>query len=202
MSDGDGYTFEPEAAKQVEKGLRDAIAELKELGFDHQAQLGMGFSDLELSHKQAGHAGLQQAFDTFTERWGWGIRGKIQDANTIASALGLSAGLYHEQEQYVKDTLKVAVASGMADPTMTEGELKDRSWGETLKDNHFSHVANPEFEAPSWDELGEPWGQVGEDWSTSPWSPGLGQDTDMQWDGGPSAEDSPTGDGENGEASR
>lgn len=197
---GDGYAFDPEAAQRVEQGLRAAIAELEEFGFvGYDAQLGRGFSDLEMSHTESGHAGLQGAFDTFTERWGWGVRGAIQEANDIAAALGLSAGLYHEQEQYVSDTLKVTVSSVVDNPAMTEEQMTERSWDETFEDT-WSTYTNPEYELPSTDELGEPWDQVGQDWSTSPLSPGVGQDTDWQWDGGPAAQDAGEGDATGGRA--
>jgi hypothetical protein len=104
---GDGYAFDPEAAKKIEKGLNDAIAELNELGFDIQAQMGLGFDDLQLSHMEAGHPGLESTFENFCERWGWGVRNGVQDANTLAAGLGLSAGIYYEQEQYVEGTVNL-----------------------------------------------------------------------------------------------
>ncbi len=193
---GDGYTFDPEAARRVEKGLRQAIAELNELGFDIEAQQGRGFSDLQMTHMESGHPGLQSTFEKFCERWGWGVRGHIQDANGIAKGLGLSAGMYHEQEQYASDTLKNVVSVGMGNPMLTEEQVTSRSWSETLQDNNLSHISNAEYELPSTEELKQPWDQVGDDWSTSPLSPGLGQDTDWQWDGGEAAQQPESGEAE------
>jgi len=177
---GDGYAFDPEAAQQVEKGLNDAIAELDELGFDIQAQMGRGFDDLQLSHMEAGHPGLESTFANFCERWGWGVRNGVQDANTLAAGLGLSAGIYHEQEQYVVDTMKIAGNAAMGDPTKSEQEVTDGSWGEALNPYHDMGAQPLDM-----GELGKPWERTGQDLSTSPFSPFVGQDTDWQWGGAP-----------------
>lgn len=55
MTSAEGYELDPNALKQVTKGIHDAIAELKELGFDTNAQLGQGFDKLALSGMESGH---------------------------------------------------------------------------------------------------------------------------------------------------
>ena len=192
----DGYGFDPEAAQRVEKGLRDAISELNELGLDLESQMGRGFSRLEVSHTEAGHAGLKSTFEEFCERWGWGVRGKIQEANELARGLGLSAGIYHEQEQYVSGTLKQAANASFGNPTLSEEQVEKQSWGQTLSDNPFTQVANADFEPVKPEELAQPWGKVGDDFSTSPLTPGVGQETDWQWGGDPAAEEAEGGNGE------
>lgn len=177
---GDGYAFDPEAAEKVEKGLNQAIAELNELGFDIQAQMGRGFDDLQLSHMEAGHPGLESTFEEFCERWGWGVRNGIQDANSLAQGLGLSAGIYHEQEQYVEGTLKVAVNAGWGDPATPEEKVLDGSWSDAA--NGYDDIGPKPLDM---DELAEPWKETGQDFSTSPFSPHMGQDTDWQWGGAP-----------------
>lgn len=102
----DGYQVDPEAMQRITQGINQAMAELKEFGFDIEANLGRGFDDLSLTGLEAGDDGLQQVFGDFCDRWGWGVRSLMGDANEFAGRLGLSAGIYHEQEQYVSDTLK------------------------------------------------------------------------------------------------
>ena len=103
MTSAEGYELEPEALKQVTKGIQDSNAELKELGFDTSAQLGQGFDKLALSGVEAGHDEVSSTFDSFCERWGWGVRILIHKANEFSRSLDITAGLYHEQEQYVSD---------------------------------------------------------------------------------------------------
>ncbi|NLU66679.1 hypothetical protein [Streptomyces sp. HNM0574] len=188
-----GYSFDPEAAKQVEKGLRDAQAELEATGyFSVTAQQGHGFQFMLMSGMDMGSGELADVFGQFCGRWGMAIHGKMQQLNDIAYKLDLSAGLYHEQEQYVNDSLKEVVTSafshnpaeGMANAE-TAGE---RSWGEVWDE---SLKPKPEIDTsqPDWGAMGDQWKQTGEDFSTSPWQdvagPDRWDDSDWQWDGAP-----------------
>ena len=103
---GGGYQLDPEALERITRGINQAMDELKDFGFDIEANLGRGFGDLDLAGLEVGDAGLHQVFGDFCERWGWGVRSLMQDANGFAERLNLSAGLYHEQEQYASNTLK------------------------------------------------------------------------------------------------
>lgn len=188
-----GYKFDPEAAKQVEQGLRAATAELEETGyFSTRAQQGHGFQALEMSGMELGSSDLAGVFEQFCGRWGVAVHGNMQGLNDIAARLGLSAGLYYEQEQYVNDTLKeVVVTAGSFDPAQglaEGGDAADKSWDEVW-DAARSGAAEPDSAEPDWDGMGDQWGQVGEDFSTSPWQdvagPGRWDDSDWQWDGPP-----------------
>lgn len=120
----------PEALAVIAAGIDMAHAELKELGMIGEATTGRGFSDLALSGLELGHAGLTAQFETFCERWEWGVRALMQRGNGFASAIGLSAGAIHEQEQYVKDTFKIAVNSVNGNPHLSEEEVKAKRWAE------------------------------------------------------------------------
>ncbi|MBM4795465.1 hypothetical protein HXP44_26235 [Streptomyces sioyaensis] len=184
MTSAEGYELDPEALKQVTKGIHDAIAELKELGFDTSAQLGQGFDKLALSGMESGHAGVSSVFDSFCERWGWGVRLLIHEANEFARRLDLTAGLYHEQEQYVSTTLKVgANALLMGDPTMTEERLKHRTWKQVGEDNAVTQFDDADWDPTSarslkaFHEVGQAADQTGKDFSTSKWA----GDADHNW---------------------
>ncbi|MFJ9417338.1 hypothetical protein ACIRPT_24605 [Streptomyces sp. NPDC101227] len=184
MTSVEGYELDSDVLKQVTKGIHDAIAELKELGFDSSAQLGQGFDELELSGMEAGHAEVSSVFDVFCERWGWGVHGLIHEANEFARRLDLSAGLYHEQEQYVSTTLKVgANALLMGDPTMTEERLKHRTWKQVGEDNAFTQFEDADWDPTSArslkavDEVSQGWDQTQKDFSTSKWA----GDADHNW---------------------
>ncbi len=116
MSGGGGYQVDPEAMARITRGINQAMDELKELGFDTEANLGRGFDDLELAGLEVGDASLRQTFADFCDRWGWGVHSLMRDANEFAARLGLSAGLYHEQEQYVSNTLKTVCTAGAGNP--------------------------------------------------------------------------------------
>ena len=184
MTSAEGYELDPEALKQVTKGIHDSIAELKELGFDTSAQLGQGFDKLALSGMESGHADVSSVLDSFCERWGWGVRLLIHEANEFARRLDLTAGLYHEQEQYVSTTLKVgANALLMGDPTMTEERLKHRTWKQVREDNAVTQFDDADWDPTSarsrkaYQEVGQVAEQTGKDFSTSKWA----GDADHNW---------------------
>ncbi|GAU66571.1 hypothetical protein SSP35_03_02190 [Streptomyces sp. NBRC 110611] len=146
---GDGYQLEPEAFEAISKGIKAATAELKELGFDIEAQLGRGFDKLALDSVECGDDGLATVLDSFCERWGWGVRTLMQEANGFSQRLGLTAGLYYEQEQYLSDTLKQTVNAAMGDPAKSAEKLHNTSWGDVLADNPISQVKNADFDPTS-----------------------------------------------------
>ena len=65
---GEGYGLEPAALRETAEGIDEAITELKALGFAEGAEAGRGFSELELSGLETGHAGLRDAFRQFCVR--------------------------------------------------------------------------------------------------------------------------------------
>ncbi len=140
---GGGYQAEPEAFEQLTKGLKAATAELKELGFDVEAQLGRGFDKLSLDSMECGDDGVAAALDSFCERWGWGVRTLMQDANEFSKKLGLTAGIYYEQEQYVSDVLKQTANAAIGDPSKTAEQLHKTSWGDIAADNPLNVDFDP-----------------------------------------------------------
>lgn len=192
------YKVDPEALKRVERGIKGAIDELSELTFDVNAQMGNGFDELKLSGMELGHKALTEGFEDFCERWGWGVRFLIGDANDLAMGLGLSAGLYHEQEEYVSGALKETWTAAAGNPYMSPEEAQKRSWSETLKDNPASNLADPDYSAESYirhsSEGMAAWDQTGEDFKSSPWQDLTGMESarersDWQWEGPPQAQE-------------
>lgn len=64
---------DPAVLQQAAEGITEVIGELSELGIGETGAMGRGFSLLTLSPMQAGKASVQNAFETFTERWSWGV---------------------------------------------------------------------------------------------------------------------------------
>ena len=188
---GGGYQVDPEALERITRGINQAMDELKDFGFDIEANLGRGFGGLDLEGLEVGDAGLHQVFGDFCERWSWGVRSLMQDANGFAQRLNLSAGLYHEQEQYVSNTLKGVWSAAAGDPYLTPEQVEQRSWSDTFKDNAISQVAGADYSAESFAEgqeaAGQAWSQAAEDVETSTVTPDALFDprTDWQWSGPP-----------------
>ncbi|MFF4909655.1 hypothetical protein ACFY2T_32895 [Streptomyces sp. NPDC001260] len=148
----DGYRVDPDALQTVAKGINAAIDELKSLGIDESGEVGRGFSNIELTGMELGNAGLRGAFDGFCERWSWGVRALVHDGNEIASRLGLSAGLYHDQEQYVENMLKDVVNASMGNPHLTQEQVEAQSWSKTLSDNSFNDFRHADLSEKSLQE--------------------------------------------------
>ncbi|MFJ8075383.1 hypothetical protein ACIQ7Q_15975 [Streptomyces sp. NPDC096176] len=125
----------PVALAAIAAGINLAHAELKELGMIGEASTGRGFSDLALSGLELGHGGLTAEFETFCNRWEWGVRALTLRGNAFAQGVGLSAGSFAEQEQYIKDTIKIGVNSVNGNPHLSEDEVKQMRWG-TIRDQH------------------------------------------------------------------
>ncbi|MFG3474516.1 hypothetical protein ACGF3K_04490 [Streptomyces sp. NPDC047980] len=139
----------PEALAAIVKGIDLAHSELKDLGMIGEATAGRGFSELSLSGVELGHGGLADGFRTFCERWEWGVRALTLKGNGFAQAVGLSAGSFAEQEQYVKDSIKIGVNSLNGNPHLSEDEVKGKSWDEISTQ---SAMDDPDWSAESFSE--------------------------------------------------
>ncbi|MFI6348879.1 hypothetical protein [Streptomyces sp. NPDC050560] len=133
----------------ITKGLTDALGELKDIGMTGAAGQGRGFGELALSGLDVGHGDLTDAFRSFCERWEWGVRSLIDEGNTFAEDVGLSAGTYYETDQYVDGALKTVVNSAFGDPYLSEQEVADRSWGQVVGDNPVTQAAHPDYSGDS-----------------------------------------------------
>ncbi|MFE9722295.1 hypothetical protein ACFYQ5_01455 [Streptomyces sp. NPDC005794] len=149
------------SVQQITSGLRAAVAELKEFGTGTGAVLGKGLSDLSMTGMEAGHHGLSVDFEDFCERWEWGVRALVQDANAIAAKLGLAAGILWEEDQYVQGTMKVVVNAGVGNPHASEDEIVKQNWGDVFTPDYLS----PDYSAESFeraaDEAGQTWKDTG-----------------------------------------
>ncbi|MET8175523.1 hypothetical protein [Streptomyces clavifer] len=151
----------PASVQQITVGLRAAVAELKEIGTGSGAVLGKGLSDLSMTGMEAGHHGLAVDFEDFCERWEWGVRALVQDANAIAAKLGLAAGMVWEEDQYVQGTMKVVANAAVGNPHASEDEIVKQNWGDVLTPDYLS----PDYSAESFqraaDEAWQTWKDTG-----------------------------------------
>ncbi|MFJ5228023.1 hypothetical protein [Streptomyces sp. NPDC088400] len=140
------------ALGQIAKGITGTLAELKELGMVGEASMGRGFSDLALSGMETGHEGLTSTLKSFCERWEWGVRSLVQEGNVFAADVGLSAGVFHEQEQYLQGSFKIMTNAAMGNPYATEDEILKKDWGEVLSDNAYTQIRDADYSAESFQE--------------------------------------------------
>ncbi|MFD8379912.1 hypothetical protein ACFV2X_15415 [Streptomyces sp. NPDC059679] len=159
-----------ESVDLITKGLRAAIGELKDVGDNTGALQGSGFSDMTMSKMEAGGKGLADAFEGFCDRWEWGVRALVQDANEIANRLGLAAGVMWEEDQYWGNTLKVTVnaLSSTGNPHLSEEEVAKQSWGDIFTPDM------PDYSSASWDRAGDEMAQTWKDTGRSLLTEGRG----------------------------
>ncbi|MDT0450531.1 hypothetical protein [Streptomyces hesseae] len=155
------------ALDNVAKGINAAIGELKDIGSAGAASVGRGFDDLALSGMELGHGGLTASLKGFCERWDWGVRALIQDADQFAERVGLAAGYYHERDRYIADTFKVVANAAMGNPHLTEEQVEKKSVSEVLSDNAFTQTRDADYSLGSLAKAGEgakdAWSKTGKD---------------------------------------
>ncbi|MFJ9740348.1 hypothetical protein [Streptomyces sp. NPDC101166] len=156
----------------IATGITLTLTELKEIGVDSMAGAGRGFSDLSLSGLQLGHGALTSAFESFCERWEWGVRALVIEGNRFAQNVGLAAGTLYETDQYVHGALKIGVNSLIGNPHASEDEVIRMGWSELAQNSVDAH-RNPDYSEESfeqaWENSKQGWKDAGQDAMTSPW---------------------------------
>jgi hypothetical protein len=170
MSGAEDLNVSPASVERITRGLRAAISELRDSGSATGSLMGKGFSEFSMTGMEAGHHGLATDFEDYCERWEWGVRALIQDANTIAAKLGLAAGLVWEEDQYVQGTLKIAVNAAVGNPHATEDEIVKQKWGDVLKPDYLT----PDYSAESFDKAGQEAAQTWKDTGRALLTEGMG----------------------------
>ncbi|NBM20175.1 hypothetical protein [Streptomyces sp. GC420] len=152
----------PESVARITWGLRAVVDELRDVGTGSGAVLGKGFSELAMSGMEAGHHGLAADFEDYCERWEWGVRALVQDANTIAAKLGLAAGIVWEEDQYVQGTLKIGVnALAGGNPHASEEDIVKQDWGDVFTPDYLNPDYSPESFRRAADESAQTWKDTG-----------------------------------------
>ncbi|MGP3971505.1 hypothetical protein [Streptomyces sp. 6N223] len=167
MSGEADLSISQESVDLITRGLRAAMDELGVVGDATGALQGSGFDDMSLTEMEAGGGGLTEAFEGFCERWEWGVRGLIQDANVLAERLGLAAGMMWEEDQYWADTLAIGANAVLAtgNPHATEEEVSGESFGDIL---------TPDAPDYSRESLGQAGSDIAQTWQDTRQSFGVG----------------------------
>ncbi|MBR7676870.1 hypothetical protein KDA82_28470 [Streptomyces daliensis] len=156
--------------KAITKGLRAAIGELKELdGFaSESASLrGAGFSSMAMTGLEAGDGALADSFEGFCERWEWGVRALVGEANVLAEKLGLAAGMVWEQDAYWAGTWKVGLNSLVGNPYASEDDVAGQSYSAIIEPDA---PETPAQQKAALSAMGQEWKDTGRSLS----SEGLG----------------------------
>ncbi len=160
----DGFSVDRAALNATAQGINDTIGSLKGLGLDETGEVGRGFSGLALTGLQAGQSDLAGAFGDFCDRWSWGVRSLVQDGNQFAARLGLSAGIYHDTEQYLTGVAKNVTVALAGDPHLTDGQAASASWSQDAAG--ITGAQTPEGDL-TWSQVSsqaaQQWKQVGQD---------------------------------------
>ena len=83
----------------------------------------------------------------------------------MAQALRMTAGLFHEQDQYVADAGKIIATSVAGNPHLSEAEITSQSWGENFDDWKPDYSVESQIAAN--ERMGQTWSTVGNDWVES-----------------------------------
>ncbi|MEV4680839.1 hypothetical protein [Streptomyces kurssanovii] len=149
------------SVQRITHGLRAAVSELREVGTGTGSVLGKGFSELAMTGMEVGHYDLSVDFEDYAERWEWGVRALVQDANAIAAKLGLAAGLIWEEDQYVQGTFKIVVNAGVGNPHASEDEIVSQNWGDVFTPDYLDPDYSPESFQRAGDEAAQTWKDTG-----------------------------------------
>ncbi|MET8979205.1 hypothetical protein ABZX85_26690 [Streptomyces sp. NPDC004539] len=168
---GAGDDLNTAGMAEVAKGITLTLDELREIGIDSLAGAGRGFSELSLSGLELGNEELRSQFSTFCERWDWGVRALVVQANAFAQSVGLAAGLLYETDQYVSGSVKVLANSVLGgSPYASEEEVEAKSWNDIAL-GQYDAVTNPDYSAESFQKAAEAakqgWKDAGRDVMTS-----------------------------------
>ncbi|UGT62566.1 hypothetical protein [Nocardia asteroides] len=140
---------DPVALQQTAQGITGMIGVLTDLGIKETAASGRGFALLTLSPLEAGHPRVQGSFETYCERWSWGVRSMVQSGNEIAEALNIAAGRYHMMDSQASEVLATLWTHTMGNPHLSRDEIAQRSWSETLADNPINNIVHPDYSRES-----------------------------------------------------
>ncbi|MBL1079799.1 hypothetical protein JK358_35895 [Nocardia sp. 2] len=149
----DQLDVEPAVLNQAAQGITSIIDQLSELGVKETGAMGRGFAMLTLSPLEAGKASVQASFETFCERWSWGVRAVVQAANELARLLGLSAGRYQLMDDQLSGMFKQMYTHLAGNPHLSTAQINARTWEDTLSDNTFNHLGNADYSAGSFDAM-------------------------------------------------
>ncbi|MHC5903061.1 hypothetical protein ACVNF4_03980 [Streptomyces sp. S6] len=142
---GAGKDLDTAGMAEVAKGITLTLDELREIGVDSLAGAGRGFSELSLTGLELGHEDLCSQLSAFCERWDWGVRTLVIQANAFAQSVGLAAGLLYETDHYVSGSMKVLANSLLGgNPYASEEEVADKSWNDIVFAG-YEALDNPDY---------------------------------------------------------
>jgi hypothetical protein len=156
----------PQDLKAAADGINEVVGELNSLSGDKvSGDVGRGFDTMKMSGLQIGTQECKDSFDRFCDRWQWGVRSLVKDANSIAHLLGLDAGLYHDVDQFFGNTLKELAVDAMGEvgnPHLTDAQADQMSWGQILTSP--AHDFDNMSDSADWSKLRH---DAGQDWSAA-----------------------------------
>ncbi|OIJ67576.1 hypothetical protein [Streptomyces mangrovisoli] len=162
----DGKDLATGGLDEIAQGLTLALGELGDLGMVGTAGTGRGFGELELSGLELGEETLTATFQSFCERWEWGVRSLINEGNTLAVKTGMSAGTYYETDQYVEGTLKIGLNSLVGNPHASEDAVAQQGWGDIATQSAHADYSKESFDQAYANSL-QGWKDAGRDVMTS-----------------------------------
>lgn len=155
MSGHNGFGVDLHALQAASDGVQAAVDELNTMSGWGASSMGKGadgdglMDGILAALQDIGHDGLQQAVNDFGERWEWGVRMMVDEAESTTDALTDTRSEYQKTEDAVMGFLKDA-AQWTVDP-MSEGTWSDKSMGEIGQEVKDTTVSG--HGPTSWGEL-------------------------------------------------
>ncbi|RJQ70559.1 hypothetical protein D5S17_28945 [Pseudonocardiaceae bacterium YIM PH 21723] len=102
MSSG-GYGVDLAGLHLAEHGIKSVLAELRHLGIHGEETSGRTLGNLAHDPATWGDEGLYAAVYAFTDRWRWGLRAMVGDAEGMVEKLADTRSTYEKAEADAKE---------------------------------------------------------------------------------------------------
>lgn len=98
-----------------------------------------------------------------------GVKALVDEGNEIAEKLDLSAGYYHEAEEYAVGVTKDYVVASFGDPAVSGEDAERMSWGQVgaSAKGSWRPDLSQQSAAESLQQMGQSWQATEEDLTTS-----------------------------------
>lgn len=132
-----GFRVDLEALRAAEQGVRDAVAELNEMGGWGAGEAGKGtdgrglgeyLTSGDLGPDTVGHARLAGELVGFVEAWEWGVKYLVEDGVKTAEALTDTRSTYEKASEHAETALKRVLFVAVGNP-LEDMSSWDRSSG-------------------------------------------------------------------------
>jgi hypothetical protein len=130
---GGDFAANPAALREMARGINDVLGELKQAGTVEGADLGDNFEGVSLTGMQLGSALASSALDSFGYHWKWEVRSLFREGDGLAEDLGLSAGTFQDNDQYLAGAFKDLAVDAYGNPYETNQQAARQTLASSME---------------------------------------------------------------------